>query len=47
MTYGYPGNVRELKNMIERAVLMAQNDLVKVSDLGIQDNSDPARGIIY
>src|SRR5262249_24857309 len=32
----WPGNVRELDHVIERAVLMAQGDMVQVSDLGLR-----------
>ena len=31
--YNWPGNVRELENAIERAVVLAENDVVKPSDL--------------
>ncbi|NOZ87758.1 MAG: sigma-54-dependent Fis family transcriptional regulator [Deltaproteobacteria bacterium] len=31
--YGYPGNVRELENMIERAVTLEQGELVTMSSL--------------
>jgi two-component system response regulator AtoC len=33
MTYDYPGNVRELRNMIERAVVLARGPLITVEDL--------------
>ncbi|HEV7859962.1 MAG TPA: sigma-54 dependent transcriptional regulator [Pyrinomonadaceae bacterium] len=35
--HAWPGNVRELSHVIERGVLMAQGEVVKVSDLGLQD----------
>jgi two-component system response regulator HydG len=31
--YNWPGNVRELENAIERAVVLAENNVVKPSDL--------------
>jgi len=31
--YDYPGNVRELKNLIERIIVMSQNDLITANDL--------------
>ena len=33
MRYDYPGNVRELENLIERAVVMARGDLLTTDDL--------------
>ena len=35
MSHNFTGNVRELKNIIERCVLVAKTDLVSVSDLGL------------
>src|SRR5262245_12612921 len=32
----WPGNVRELDHAVERAVLMAQTDMVKAADLGLR-----------
>jgi NtrC-family two-component system response regulator AlgB len=32
-TYGWPGNLRELRNAIERAVIMARNDRIVPEDL--------------
>jgi DNA-binding NtrC family response regulator len=34
--YAWPGNVRELDHTVQRAVLMARSDEVKVIDLGLQ-----------
>ena len=34
--YPWPGNVRELEHSVERAVLMAQGELVRASDLGLR-----------
>jgi two-component system, NtrC family, response regulator HydG len=33
LQYHFPGNVRELQYIIERAIIMAENDLLKASDL--------------
>ena len=33
MEYHWPGNVRELENVIERALVMAESELLEVSDL--------------
>ncbi|OGR29473.1 MAG: hypothetical protein A2139_06380 [Desulfobacca sp. RBG_16_60_12] len=32
-TYAYPGNVRELQNIIERAVALTEGDTVTLTDL--------------
>ena len=34
--YGWPGNVRELDHAVERAVLLAQSEMVHASDLGLR-----------
>ncbi len=36
----WPGNVRELEHSVERAVLMAQGDLIHSEDLGLTRRSD-------
>ena len=40
MKHQYPGNVRELDHVIERAVLMAQGTHVKTNDLGLTSSRD-------
>ena len=40
-TYDYPGNVRELRNLIERAVILSTGDVIDPSSIVI---SGPARG---
>ncbi len=35
LSHSWPGNVRELDHAMERAVLMATNELVRASDLGL------------
>ena len=47
MKYDYPGNVRELENAMERAVVMARGTLVTTDDLPIhlrsaQSEDDPS-----
>jgi DNA-binding NtrC family response regulator len=38
-TYHWPGNVRELDHAIERAVLMAQDQFIRVGELGLAPRS--------
>jgi len=37
MKYDYPGNVRELENILERAVVIARNPLITADDLPFRD----------
>jgi DNA-binding NtrC family response regulator len=39
--YSFPGNVRELKNIVERAVIMAQNDKIRMHHLIIEPRNFP------
>ena len=32
--YGWPGNVREMRNVVERAMLLAEGDRLEVQDFG-------------
>ena len=41
----WPGNIRELNHVVERAVLMAQNEVVRVQDLGLQAPADASRAL--
>ena len=38
--HSYPGNVRELENMIERAVVLAEGDIICNEDLELWDSKD-------
>jgi transcriptional regulator with PAS, ATPase and Fis domain len=38
-TYHFPGNVRELRNMIERAFILSGNDQLTVSDFPITNKN--------
>jgi len=39
--YGWPGNVREIRNCIERAVLLAEGDYIRAQDISILNPSSP------
>jgi DNA-binding NtrC family response regulator len=45
VNHPWPGNIRELNHVVERAVLMAQTSRVRTTDLGLRDNSDTSRAI--
>ncbi|MGD0125169.1 MAG: sigma-54 dependent transcriptional regulator [Terriglobia bacterium] len=42
LDYAWPGNVRELEHAVERAVLMAQDDVVRPSDFGLRTEREGA-----
>ncbi|KHD07178.1 chemotaxis protein CheY [Candidatus Thiomargarita nelsonii] len=39
--YSYPGNVRELENMLERAVTLCENNIIKHQDLQLPEATQP------
>src|SRR5918995_174688 len=41
MRYHWPGNIRELENAIERAMLLAEGTHIKVEDLRLGDSGSP------
>ena len=43
-SYSWPGNIRELKNAIERAVLLSESDVINVDDLGLHGGDVLAGG---
>lgn len=46
MDYPWPGNIRELKNIIERAVILAKGDMIYPSHLSVEGKlEDPEQGI--
>jgi len=42
LDYAWPGNVRELEHAVERAVLMAQGEVVRPSDFGLRAEREGA-----
>ncbi len=44
--FSWPGNIRELDHAIERAVLMAQGTMIRVSDLGLRVASEDGVGTL-
>ena len=40
LSYQWPGNVRQLRNVIDSAIVMAESDEIRLDDLGIRDASD-------
>ena len=45
--YAWPGNVRELENAIERAVILAQSDLLDAEDLALTSDDSSAQLPLY
>ncbi len=45
LRYPWPGNLRELRNAIERAVILAPNSIVGLADLPSQVGSPPRSGV--
>jgi DNA-binding NtrC family response regulator len=45
ISHPWPGNIRELNHVVERAVLMAQTDWVRVADLGLHESASPAKAL--
>ncbi len=42
VNYDWPGNVRELRNVVRRAMLMADDDIIKPANLAIKNSSSNA-----
>jgi Nif-specific regulatory protein len=40
LAYGWPGNVRQLRNVIDSAVVMAESDVIAAEDLGLHDTGE-------
>jgi len=45
LQHRFPGNVRELDHIIERAVLMAQDQQIRASDLGLTNGGGESRNL--
>lgn len=44
--YSWPGNIRELRNTIERAVILGNDDKIKLDDLSIASRVDEKKPVI-
>lgn len=42
-SYGWPGNLREMRNVIERAAILSDSSVIELSDLSIDHDKHPHR----
>ncbi len=47
LVYHWPGNVREMQNKVQRAVITSTQPTLSRSDLGLQDQGGPAYASLY
>ncbi|MDE2273570.1 MAG: sigma-54-dependent Fis family transcriptional regulator, partial [Gammaproteobacteria bacterium] len=40
-SYSFPGNVRELENVLERALTLAEDNVIRVPDIHLRRNPEP------
>lgn len=38
--YAFPGNVRQLENILQRAICLCENNIITSADLGLRDDAD-------
>lgn len=45
----YPGNIRELKNLVERTIIMTESSVIDIDDIKIHLSADtkPVKGVLY
>ncbi len=44
--YEYPGNIRELENIVEHAVIFSRDGYIKVKDIPLNINAEPEKNVL-